>query len=274
MDFIQFAAAHGLLINSLVIGRIARCPTIDKPRHKNGAFFYDDCWGWIQNHACHSEIVLWKSDKIVDDAEFKKRMEVSRNLYAQERTKKQQEAARKAKWILGQCELDKHAYMVKKGFPDMKVNVWRKPDTDPMMIVPMYCGKEICGVQIISADGSKKFLSGQRTNDAYFKIGSGANAFIVEGYASAISLNAILACLKLPSTIYVTFSVGNAKRIAKTLTNAFWVADHDVSGVGQQAAKESGCKWWMPEPVGFDINDLHIAKGLFQSSQLLRKALK
>lgn len=275
MDFVQFATAHGLIIRHIEHGKWVRVPTDDHHHKRNGAYFYGGDYAHIQNWATMDKVETWFSDKPTtpqDQADLSKRMDESRKLYAQERSKKQCDAARKAKWILGQCELDKHPYMIKKGFPDLKVNVWRKPE--PLMVVPMYCRSEICGIQIIGIDGDKKFLSGQRTNDAYFKIGNGSNVFITEGFASAISLNAILACMKHPSTIYVTFSVGNAKRIAKTHPGAFWIADHDVSGVGQKAASESGCRWWMPEQAGWDVNDLYIAKGLFQSSQLLRKALK
>jgi putative DNA primase/helicase len=140
------------------------------------------------------------------------------------------------------------------------------------LVVPMYIAGCICGCQLIN--GEKKFLYGQRTNDAYFQIGNGKREFIVEGFASGLSLQEILAALKVPATIYITFSAGNALLVAKAHPDAFFCADHDESGVGQRAAEESGCKWWMPEQVGWDVNDLHVAKGLFAASQELRKRLQ
>lgn len=275
MNFHDFASAHGLIIHDLVCGRIARCSTISKPHHKNGAYLFYGDWGWIQDHALHTEIVLWKSDKVIDQADLAKRMAESRKAYTKERLAKQQEAARKAKWILSQCELEKHAYMDKKGFPDMRVNVWRKPDTGPIMVVPMRVKNNICGVQLISIFGDKKFLTGSRTNDAVFSLSNGGEqVYMTEGFASALSLQAILAALKLRYSILATFSAGNMKRLAVTHPDAILICDHDISGTGQKVGQESGNRWWMPEQEGWDINDVFIAKGLFRASQLLRSALK
>lgn len=277
ISFDQFAQANGLLIRDLVCGKITRCPTQDHPRSRNGAFYYDNDFGWVQNWAEHLEPIYWKDETERSEEQRKaiqKRIEESRNKASQERSTLQRKASDKAKWILSQCELDRHSYLDSKGFKDMRGNVWRKPDGDPVLVVPMYCCDALCGCQLIDITGSKKFLTGQRTNDAYFKIGQSGREIIVEGYATALSIHAILAAAKIPATIYAAFSVGNASRLAKTHPMAFWIADNDVSGVGQKAAAESGLKWWMPQHEGTDANDWHKEIGLFKAVMELRKVLK
>lgn len=275
-DFHQFAAAHGLIIAHVEQGRWVRCGTEDKPSKRNGGYFHGGDYASIINWATMTEHVTWFPDKPmneIDRADMQKRMEASHKAYAKERGIKQVIAAKKAKWILQQTELDFHAYLSGKGFPEMLGNVWRRPEQDPLLVIPMFYNAAICGCQLIGTAGEKKFLSGQRTNDATFTIGQTGRAFIVEGYASALSLNAILAAAKVPATIYTTFSVGNASRLARRCPAAFWIADNDVSGVGQKAAAESGLKWWMPPVTGTDVNDYHQAVGLFKASQILRKQL-
>lgn len=274
--FDQFAEAHGLIINHLVCGRITRCPTVDHPRSRNGAFYFDTEWGWAMNWAEHIEPVYWKDETERTEEQrqsIQQRIEASRKKASQERAAGQRRAAEKAKWILSQCELDKHAYMDGHGFPDMRGNVWRKHECDPLLVVPMYCGDVLCGCQLIDITGSKKFLTGQRTNDAYFKIGQSGREIICEGYATALSIHAILAAAKIPATIYTAFSVGNASRLAKTHPSAFWIADRDQSGVGQNAAAESGLKWWAPPVIGTDANDWHKEIGLFKAMMELKKVL-
>lgn len=275
--FLNFAQSHGLVIRDLVRGKIARCQTESKPTHKNGAYLFDGEWGWIQDHAQHTEIILWKTDKPLTPAEreaMQKRMDDSRAQYAKDRATGQRKAAQKAAWILGQCEIEQHAYLDGKGFPDMRGNVWRKEDHNPLLVIPMFHAGALCGCQLIGVNGDKKFLTGQRTNDASFVIGHGAQVYLVEGYASALSLHALLAALKLPHTVMATFSAGNLARIAKAIPTAWIIADNDASGTGQRVASESGCQWWMPETVGQDINDLHKELGTFKASQIVRKALQ
>lgn len=276
MNFLQFSQAHGLQIRDLIHGSITRCPTASHPLAKNGAYYLDDLWGWVQDWAAHPEIIIWKTDKILspsDIAEQKKRMEASKKAYRAERAKLQQQAARKAKWILGECELDLHKYLAVKGWPEAVGNIWKRPDKDPLLCIPMRVGSEIFGVQMIAPDGQKKFLYGQRCHDAAFVIGNGENVFLVEGYASGLSLQAALDALKIKYTIHVCFSAGNMARVAKGIPGAILICDNDVSGTGQRVGLESGRRWWMSDSVGEDVNDYSRRVEKFAASQAIRKFL-
>lgn len=276
-NFMEFASQRGLIITGLERGRWVRVPTVDHPRSKNGSFYFAGDFGVVQNWATMETHDIWQDGKPrtpFEQQDMQKRMDASRAQYAKDRAAAQRKATSKAQWILGQCELEQNAYLDAKGFPEMRGNVWRKEDQEPLLVVPMFYTGLVCGCQLIDRDGNKRFLTGQRTNDATFSIGQGKQIYLVEGYASALSLHALLAALKMPHTVLATFSAGNLARIAKARPAAWIIADHDASGTGQRVAEESGLRWWMPETVGTDINDLHKELGTFRASQILRKALQ
>ena len=275
MDFVQFAQANGVLIDSIIYGKIVRCPTSDHPAKRNGAFLFNHDFGWCQNWATHSEPIFWKDEsKRTEEQQdaLERKIAKSREEYARNRARMQQEAARKAQWILGECELTEHKYIQRKGFKEYPVNVWEKDDQQ-LLIVPMYYKNAICGCQIISDDGEKRFLTGQRTSGAHFKIGDEKQIFLVEGFASGLALQAILASIGCQSTIYITFSVGNATKMAKYLPTAYFIADNDENFVGQKAAEASGLRWWCPQEVGHDINDAYLAQGKLKTGMQIKKFL-
>jgi len=273
--FINFAASNGVLIDSIIHGKIVRCPTTDHPAKRNGAFLFNHDYGWCQNWATHAEPIFWKDEsKRTEEqqAALERKIAKSREEYARNRDKNAQEAASKARWILGQCELAEHKYIQRKGFKEHPVNVWQKDDQQ-LLIVPMYHKNTICGCQIINEDGEKKFLTGQRTSLAYFKIGIDANIFLVEGFSKGLAAKDILASIGCQSTIYVTFSVGNATKMAKYLPTAYWLGDNDENCVGQNAAEASGLRWWIPNTVGFGIDDAYFAQGKLKTGMQIKKFL-
>jgi len=191
-----------------------------------------------------------------------------------DRAKAAQDAAKKAAWILGQCKTEKHAYLQTKGFPDLMGLVWRPTQENNLLCVPMYVSGALAGLQMIDREGNKKFLSGAITSQAEFCMDCSAlNAsdWWVEGYASGLSLRAILSALKLSYRIHVTFSANNLKRMAHS---GHVIADNDLSETGANAAYATGLPYWMPETKGTDINDFHKAQGTFRASQAIGRWLK
>jgi putative DNA primase/helicase len=186
---------------------------------------------------------------------------------------KRKRAGEKAEWILSQCELATHPYLEAKGFPDEKANVWTTDDGKRLLVIPMRVGTQIVGCQLIDENGSKKFLSGQRTSDAAFVINNRGPAVLCEGYATALSIRAALAAIKARYTLFVCFSAHNLGRLAKALPRGLVVADNDASATGERVAKETGWPYFMPPDVGMDFNDYHRATSLFKCSQALRSAL-
>ena len=73
--------------------------------------------------------------------------------------------------------------------------------------------------------------------------------------------------------LHVCFSAGNMVRVAGGLERGIVIADHDVSGTGQQAAQEIGWPTWISDMAGEDANDYHQRAGLFALSQSLTQLM-
>ena len=270
MDFLTFCRAHGILIPHLPpLGLWRRYPTEDHPKSRNGAVKFLGDVGFVQNHATQVTVSVWRPEKPVQmdrrDLEEKVRQA------EQETLKRQAEAARKSALILHQCQYASHEYLRKKGFPDEVGNVFVK-DGEKLLVIPMRVNKNLVGVQLIDEAGGKKFLYGQKTAGAEFVIDNKGPHYLCEGYATALSLRAILKNWKRRYTIHVTFSAGNMLKIAATLPGSYVIADHDLSGTGERVAKEIGWPYWMWHKPG-DCNDACLEEGLFRVGQSILTAL-
>jgi len=207
-------------------------------------------------------------------AEQRRAAEERASREGRERVRMAQAASQKAQWIVDQCKLEKHSYLHSKGFPEMQGLVWWAGEESNLLCIPMYVGRQLVGVQMIDRFGDKKYLSGQVTAKAEHVFDSGqinAMEFWVEGFASGLSLKAMLGALKIKARIHVTFSAGNLKRMAHS---GLVISDNDTSKTGEKAAIETGLPYWMPDVEGDDINDTHKKLGLFKSSQILGKWLR
>lgn len=269
MNFQQFAEAHGLMVGSIVVGRWVRVPTRDHPRSRNGAYKLGHGVGWVQNWATMTEPAMWQGaeSEIRVDAALIRRADA-------EQRQRREKAARRAETILSECELLPHAYLAAKGFPDARVNVWRRPDQAPVAVIPMRCAGRIVGCQLIDEGGGKKFLPGQASGGAEFVFqGRGGLDVLCEGYATALSARLALAKVAPDARLHVCFSAGNMARIAAGLSRGLVLADNDASGTGERVAREIGWPYWMSDRVGEDANDYHQRRGVFALSQGLRKVL-
>ena len=200
----------------------------------------------------------------------KRRLREERDLKGAEELRRGRATASKAAgWIMHQVSQQNHAYLSRKGFTGMTGLVWTETNKN-WLIIPMRIGTRLVGVQKIGEDGEKRFLSQQETSGAEFVIDNKGTDFWCEGYATALSLKAVLHALKMRYCIHVCFSAGNLQKIAKT---GYVIADHDASGTGQAAAESTGLKYWMSPEIG-DLNDRHTDIGLFRLSQEIRKWLQ
>lgn len=271
MDLISFCRSHGILIDHIPpFGVWRRYPTEDHPRKRNGAVKFMGEVAFVQNHATDTAVTVWKADDAteVDREKYRRMAEQAqmRHRMAQER------AAEKARAILASVVPDEHEYLKAKGLPD-KGLVWYREGT-PLLVVPMRVGNHVVGCQIIAPDGTKRFLSGQRTAGAAFVINARGPNVLCEGYATGLSVQAALRKLNRPYTIWVCFSAGNLEKIARGLPDGFVVADNDASGTGERVARATGFSWWMSPEPGEDANDYHRRAGLFSLSQALGRALQ
>lgn len=268
MDFVQFCRAQGIVIDSLPTpGVWKRYPTDDHPKKRNGAVKFMGDHGFVQNHATQTEVSVWKTDKPVDLKGVTPLIKKAQD----DIERRQAEAARKADWILKQCKITGHAYLKAKGFQDQTGLVW--PTLEPLLVIPMWIGKKLVGCQLIDDQGGKKFLCGQRTAGAEFIFDNKGTHIYCEGFATALSIRAVLKSLKKTYTLHVCFSAANMEKVATIYEKGIVVADNDESKTGELSAQRIGLPYFMPPKVGQDFNDFHKEVGLLRASFALDKLL-
>ena len=269
--FIDFARALGIIIDSPPpIGYWRRYPTVDKPRHRNGAVKWMGSFGYAQNHATDLEVSVWTDASITESD--KRDYQKLANDAERERVNLQRRAAQKAASILTQCQFAKHPYLKRKGFEDEEANCYML-EGKQYMVVPMRVDGHLVGAQIIDEAGEKKFLYGQRTSGAEFVFDNKGVHILCEGYATGLSIRKALKNMKKRYTIHVCFSAGNMKKIASAIKpdSGLVVADNDASATGENVAKEIGWPYWMSDQVGEDFNDAHQRLGLLKVAMPLAR---
>jgi putative DNA primase/helicase len=276
LEFIEFARQNGLILNSVTQGGIHRCPTLDHPLRRNGAYHFGGVWGWIQNHAEHQEIILWTDQKERTEEEklaFMRQVERDKNQLAKERRANHQRAAQKASTILSECVHEPHAYLDSHGLKDLPGLVWHKTPEENLLIIPMMIDRRVVGLQMIDREGQKKFLFGQQSKGASYVIGQNGINVWCEGYCTGMAVHRALQAIKRPAVVHICFSAANMQAMALRSTRGIVVADNDSSGTGQKAALATGLPYYLPETEGQDACDEFMELGLFTFSQKLQKFL-
>jgi len=175
--------------------------------------------------------------------------------------------------MLMMCKNDTSAYLASKGFPDMCFNMLHEQDKEPLLCVPMRIDGRLSGLQVIAPDGSKRFVYGTNATYATFDIGNGGLHVYTEGLATALTAQLVMATLKIPYTIHCCFSAGNLKKVALKIGSGIILADHDESKTGENAAKDTGLKYFMSPLVGEDFNDYWLTNGTFKASMEIKKLI-
>ena len=266
MNFYEFAASHGLEIRELYPSdKIRRCGTREKPRSDNGAYFYDGHKGWVQDWANAGTPIWWQSDRKWTDEE-KRQWAMRRQTMSIDKDRRYELAASRADIMLRSAELLQHDYLHRKGFPEAKGLV-----LEGRLMVPMRNVRTnaLQGLQTIFWDPEarvfeKKMLPGMRAKEGVLRMGAGEEVWLVEGYATGLSVHAALRSVGLNAQVVVAFSAGSLIDVAGKIPGRRYVfADHDASEAGQKAAESTGLPWTMSEVQGEDANDLHKRTGLF-----------
>jgi len=270
MNFVEFAASFGLIISDPIAdGRFHRTRTEDHPRKKNGAYLYTGDRGVVKNFATMTEFETWKDAQVRHNVGRAVVKDVAASLKAER--DRHAKARIEAGKLIEACRRGKHPYLAAKGFPEAEGLIHEGGD----LILPMRDRLDYGTVntaQRISVDGSKLFLTGGKAKGSIFILGKGSRGerFLVEGYATALSVQAALMDLRKRCEIWVCFSDSNLLYVAQFLSKgSLIVADNDVSGAGEKAARACGLPWIMPPEVGMDANDWHQKYGLRELVKLL-----
>jgi len=283
MSFTRFARAHGLEIGELhASDRIQRCGTVEKPRSKNGAYFWDGRRGWVFNWSGQAR-AQWYDDpnaKPWTDEE-KRAFAAKRVTMAAEQQRKHENAAVRAAMILRSTRPGFHDYLIRKKLSEVRGLV--TPDDELFVPMRSLADNQLQGGQIIrwlpeELKWEKKMIPGMRAKGAVLRLGPTRVTELVlcEGYATGLSIELATRQSRLSAAVLVCFSDSNMVHVAD-LTKGFKsrryvFADNDKSGAGERAAKETGLPYCMSDKPGEDANDLHARAGLMAVQHLLMKA--
>jgi phage/plasmid primase-like uncharacterized protein len=287
MSFEQFARACGLLLPARWddSGRIKRCGTIHHPRSTNGAYAWDgqSQRGWAQcfDDPDGNNRPQWHADdnaKPWTEADKAAWLEKKRRA-AQEREASYRRAAAEAAETIRQCSVGDHNYMAFKGLRDRRGNPIKTLVRGADMIVPMTnIGGGVMGLQRIFWDAEerryvKKFMTGMRATGAVHRLGPASKrlSILCEGFATAHSIKQAVDQTRMDATVIACMSAHNIQVVAEQIKGrpAIVMADCDRSGAGRAAAEATGLPWCQPEIEGFDYNDLHVKKGIFEVAHAL-----
>lgn len=207
---------------------------------------------------------VWTDETHQDNAESRRLMREAQQA-ARERArgdaKRALEVERQAARMLAAAKYDSHPYLERKGFKDKLGLVYEGKLLVPVRAVEDYA--RVISMQLIAADGEKRFLPGGRVKGGIHRLGE-ANAprvALCEGFATGLSIQSALKLVPGPWAVVVCFSAGNLAVVAEHFPNAIVCADRDESGTGEKVARATGLRWVMPPELG-DFNDLQCAHGV------------
>lgn len=192
----------------------------DKPKTENGSyilrvdpdgFAVGGCMNFREQvwHKWHTRSPRKASDE--DRAAWKAKQKEAREKQEQERQKAADEAAAKAVKIWAEADRKgSNAYLERKGFTAEAIGCRMSRGS---VVVPMWRGKTLAGVQFIDADGDKLFLKGCAKDGSYHAIkGDGDLLVIGEGLATMAAVHDALGC-----SVVVAFDAGNLKPVAQAM---------------------------------------------------------
>ena len=277
--------------NEIILdGRIHRFPTNGKQGDRAGYYqFWDHGNGFVAGYfgdwrSGVSQKWCSKNAHELSPIQKKKVAEVQQAAET-ERRRLAEQARRKACKLWEKArEPSFHPYLKRKGISplgDIK-------QLKSLLLIPvMDSNGGIHSLQLISPDGTKRFLAGTQVAGQFFPIGQGEPIYIAEGYATGVS---IYEAIEGQGTVVVAFFAGNIKPVAKVIREAnpsakiIICADNDAWTAGNpgltkatEAAKAIGALLAAPsfrdtskKPT--DFNDLHQLEGLQRVRDCLREA--
>ena len=271
-DFITFARAHGVEIDPSRLyasDKIKRCGTVEKPRSGNGAYFWDGERGWVMDWSGEARVVWYEGDRGKPWTPEEKRLWAQKRASAaSDQERKYQQAALQADITLRSAIPDHHPYLQIKGFKDEKGLVLGDKLLIPMrnVVTNKLQGYQQIWWNMAETKYEKKMMPGMRAKNAVLWLGdrSAEEVWLVEGYATGLSVRAALRSCGMTGAVVVAFSASNLVQVADQIKGRRFVfADNDESKTGEKSAQSTGLPWTMADEVGWDANDLHAHNGLF-----------
>lgn len=190
---------------------------------------------------------------------------------AQDRERRAREAATTAQQMIRGAKLERHPYLDRKKLDREGLVL------DGKLLVPMRNARtdEVQGVQVIDADGGKKFQpAGCRASEACAKFGVRRAKLVVycEGWATALSIHAALESVYCEALVIACFSAHSLSKLAHQWRGRTCLVVGDADSVGRQAAQDTGLPTWEP-PTG-DASDHYMEHGPQALGRALLQAIR
>ena len=189
-------------------------------------------------------------------------------------------AAARAATLIKTCGIGTHPYLAEKGFAETRALVTEEGS----LVIPMRdCVSDALTsaqiIRLVNNKWEKKNLPDGRARGALLRIGNprASEAWLVEGYATGLSVDAALKLLRLSASVLVCFSAHNLAIVARSISGKRFVfADNDESRTGEHAAWDTGLPYAMADRPAdrkkMDANDLHQSDGLMAVAKKIMEA--
>lgn len=270
MTFTEFAKLYGLILPDLYPSdKIRRCATEAHPYRKDGAYLWDGERGWVQDWSVSEERHWYDNPdaKGFTQAERKAWAEKKR-AYEREQALRHQRAANEAAAMVKGARPDEHPYLGSKKLHNVRGLV----NEDRELLVPVrdLASNHLVGLQVIKwlmdeREWQKKFITGTRATGGVFRLGHprADETWLVEGYATGLTVELALRSLNLTASVLVCFSANNLTHVADRVKGRkFAFADHDRSDTGRKAVEKAGLAYCMSPVEGEDANDWYVRAGV------------
>ena len=270
--------AKGLIPSEIIAdGKLHRCPTQTKLHKQNGAYIAHldtpaTLW-WCNWESCEQDTFTEAEERTLSQEEreaSQQRQAAIKQQREAEFVERRSAASKKAQRELDAsepCSPD-HSYLRRKGIPPLgKI----RQNQNGLLLLPVRnASGNLQSIQYISPDGEKRFLTGGKISNGYFRIQGnlGKPLVICEGYATGASIHIAYDC-----TVFVAFSATNLPLVAAEIRCKFPTSlilvcgDNDETGhlKGHEAAQTAQARLVLPfftTGTGTDFNDLHQSEGL------------
>ncbi|MEZ4601346.1 MAG: AAA family ATPase [Syntrophotaleaceae bacterium] len=222
-----------------------------------------------------------------EKAAYRARMEAARAERDRMQAEIQAEARKRAAeiWKAAEPAPADHPYLFKKGIESHGVRM-----SKGSLVVPLRdCDGTLQGLQFITPDGGKKYLTGTRKAGAYFAMGGrpAGVLYLCEGFATGASIHQATG-----GAVAVAFDAGNLRPVAEALRDKFpglrivvcadndqWTEGNPGASKAREAAEVVGGLLALPtfqetteHPT--DFNDLHRLEGLEEARRQIELAAR
>lgn len=267
MDFRQTMIASGLTPRAIAPdGRWYRCPTVDHPRKRNGAYMLRACGtrGFFKNYALDDGWNEWREDKPLTLAQ---RKQADAELAAANKREAERRAVAnkqmRAYWNTLKPLRQGHPYLDGKRLSALGCTGLRV-DGDLLVIPAMRAGC-LTSLQTITPEGEKKYRAGCSIKGASYVLArkGAVVTCLAEGFATGLAIYQAIP----QASVVVCFDAGNMVTVAQEMKlrgMAVVCADNDWetekrigtnTGIQKGRAAADALKCGMAYPQGIEGSD-------------------